>query len=137
MGNNNLLKEQKFSDILNKFEVVETKTNILSNYNNQHLIFVSLGTLFNYNFIIYKKILDAFETFDSEPCSEINDIDGNEVKLENLTIVVSTGPRVYEDFKALIDANRYVLPKNVEIVKTAPQIEILKRSTYKISSFKS
>ena len=130
MGSNNLLKEQKFSDILNKFEVVETKTNMLANEKNQHLIFVSLGTLFNYNFLIYKKILDAFETFDSEPCSEINDIDGNEVKLENLTIVVSTGPRVYEDFKALIDAKRYVLPKNVAIVKTAPQIEILKRSMH-------
>ena len=77
-----------------------------------------------------KKILDAFETFDSEPCSEINDINGNRVKLENLTIVVSTGPRVYVDFKALIDAKRYALPKNVEIVKTAPQIEILKRSMH-------
>jgi UDP:flavonoid glycosyltransferase YjiC (YdhE family) len=29
----------------------------------------------------------------------------------------------------LIDGNRYALPKNIELVKTAPQIEILKRAS--------
>lgn len=86
IGNNSLIKEQKFSDILNKFEIVETKTNILDNQKNQFLIFVSLGTLFNNNFIIYKKIIDAFETFDSETCEEETSL--KKIKLENLTVRV-------------------------------------------------
>ena len=86
IGNNSLIKEQKFSDILNKFEIVETKTNILDNQKNQFLIFVSLGTLFNNNFIIYKKIIDAFEKFDSETCEEETSL--KKIKLENLTVRV-------------------------------------------------
>ena len=86
IGNNSLIKEQKFSDILNKFEIVETKTNILDNQKNQFLIFVSLGTLFNNNFIIYKKIIDAFETFDLETCEEETSF--KKIKLENLTVRV-------------------------------------------------
>jgi hypothetical protein len=85
IGNNSLIKEQKFSDILNKFEIAETKTNILEDQKNQFLIFVSLGTLFNNNFIIYKKIIDAFETFDLE-CEEETGF--KKIKLENLTVRV-------------------------------------------------
>ena len=85
IGNNLLAKEPKFSDILNKFEVAETKTNILDNEKNHHLIFVSLGTLFNNNFIIYKKIVDAFETFDLEVYEE--DFPHRKIKSENFQFI--------------------------------------------------
>jgi UDP:flavonoid glycosyltransferase YjiC (YdhE family) len=113
-----------FQEIFNKFEIVEKKSNLLENESNPNrLIYVSLGTLYNNNLEIYKRIIDAFKSFD-----EFNN-NQSRIKLENLTIIVSTGAKTFEQFKVLLENNLYSLPNNIKLVKTAPQIEILKRAS--------
>lgn len=85
------------------------------------LILVSLGTLFNNNFIIFKKIIDAFENFDL-----VNN--KSSIKYSNLRIIVSTGDKCYENFQNLIKVKKLTIKENIFIVKSSPQIEVLKRA---------
>ena len=119
---NDLYKISKeFSDILDKFEIKETKINILDN--DSHLVYISLGTLWNNDLQLFKSILDAIKSFDYYQ----NDFENKNLKFENLNIIVSLGEKVYNEFKLEIDAKKYHVPSNILLVKTAPQIEILKR----------
>ena len=106
---------------------MESKVNMLeAKGSKEHLVYVSLGTVFNNNFSIYKTIVDAFKTFDANSSQ-------SQIRLDNLSVIVSTGEKVYDQFKALMESNQYVLPRNIELVKTAPQIEILKRASLFVS----
>jgi UDP:flavonoid glycosyltransferase YjiC (YdhE family) len=119
---NDLYKISKeMSDFLDKFEIKETKINILDN--DSHLIYISLGTVWNNNLEIFKSILDAMKLFDYYQ----KYFENKNLKFENLNIIVSLGEKVYNEFKLEIDAKKYHVPSNILLVKTAPQIEILKR----------
>lgn len=71
------------------------------------LIYVSLGTVFNNKTEIYGIILDAFREND-----------------ENLTVVISTGENVFNR----LTETRFI-PPNVHLVKSAPQIDLLRRAS--------
>ena len=79
------------------------------------LIYVSLGSIFNNNIDLYKIILDGLKQL---PVDE-----------HTPRVVVSTGDSVYEQFAELIKRNSYTLPKNILLVKSVPQVEILKRAS--------
>ena len=89
-----------------------------------HLIYVSLGTVFNAQFELFKTIIKAFRTFDLESLTT-----KSKIKRENLRIIVSTGATVYDQFQTAIKSNQYVLPDNIYLAKSAPQTEILKRAS--------
>lgn len=86
------------------------------------LILVSLGTLFNNNFEIFKKIIDAFENFDF-----INTT--SSIKLSNLRVLISTGEKCYENIQNLINKKHFNLKDNIFIVRSSPQVEVLKRAS--------
>ena len=121
--NYSLNKDEKLEELLNSFEIKENKINILEEPSDK-LIYVSLGTIFNSDLRVYKIILKAFKTFDLEPFETRSNI-----KLKNLKIIISTGSIVYNKFQELLKDNEYKLPKNMILVKSGPQTEILKRAS--------
>nr|QNH67998.1 UDP-glucuronosyltransferase-like protein 2 [Brachionus rotundiformis] len=90
--------------------------------NDIKLVLVSLGTLFNNNLDIFKKIIDAFENFDI-----INY--NSHVNLSRLRVVISTGDKCYETFQNLVNTNRLKVNDNIFIVRSSPQVEVLKRAS--------
>jgi UDP:flavonoid glycosyltransferase YjiC (YdhE family) len=121
--NYSLNKDEKLEELLNNFEIKESKMNILEEPTDK-LIYVSLGTIFNSDLRVYKIILKAFKTIDLEPFETRSNI-----KLKNLKIIISTGSIVYNKFQELLGDNEYKLPENMILVKSAPQTEILKRAS--------
>ena len=111
------IKDDKIKAILEYFDSKEKKE-------NDKLVYVSLGTVFNHKISIFKSILDSFKTFDIEP-----DQSKSSVKFENLKIIVSMGEQIFYRFQDMIYKDEYILPKNILLVKTAPQVEILKRAS--------
>ena len=59
--------------------------------------------------------------------SQIDDENNKKLRLENLRVVVSLGEKSYNKMISEINEGKYSVPENVILVKTAPQIEILKR----------
>lgn len=113
------MNQEPFKSLFEIFPIKEIDN--LSYFESElHLVFVSLGTLFNNNFDIFKKIIDAFKTFDEE-CGTI--------RLKNLRVIVSTGEKCFGQFRQLIESKSLKIPDNIYIVKSAPQIEILKRAS--------
>ena len=108
------------SEIFDKFKDRETKINILEE--KEQLVYVSLGSTFNNNIDVYKIIVDGIKSFNLGS-------NRHNIKLDNLTVVVSTGDVVYNKFTELINKNEYLLPSNILLVKSVPQTEILKKAT--------
>ena len=99
------------ADIL-KIEVNENSNNFEG---KNKLIYVSLGSLFNNNIDLYKIIIDGIKKVD--------------VLDRDIKVVVSTGDIVYDQFCDLSSKNMYSIPTNVLLVRSVPQIEILKRAS--------
>ena len=115
-NDNEYLKE-----ILTKFKIKDSKRNILEE-EKKHLIYVSMGSTFNTNIAAYRAILDGIKSFNLGS-------NNNGIKLDDLTIVVSTGELVLKEFTDLINKNEYLLPNNILLIKSVPQIELLKRAS--------
>ena len=91
-------------------------------------MFVSLGTVFNKNISHYLKIIEAFKHFDSED----SEYKQGSVRLANLNVVVSTGnnQHAYDQLLSHMKNDQsYQFPGNISVVKSAPQLEILKRAS--------
>jgi len=112
---------ESLRDIFAKFNVRETKRNILEE-TREHLVYVSLGSCFNNNIEVYQEILYGIKTFNLGR-------NRHNITLDNLRVVVSTGKSVLNKLTKMINENEYLLPSNVILVESAPQIEILKRAS--------
>ena len=77
----------------------------------KHLVFASLGTIFNRDKEIYLKLIEAFKNLI------------NESKDFEFNFILSTGKYVYDIL------NELEKPKEILFVKSAPQIEILMRAS--------
>ena len=73
------------------------------------MIFASLGTVFNYIVLTYKKILESFKTFDHGPEESRHP----SFRLINLTIVVSLGADVLNEINEIIKNGTYEVPENI------------------------
>ena len=121
----NLYKiEDPFKKILSEFNEKGSKIDALNE--RIALIYFSLGTVFNINLDIYKMVLGAIKSFDLYQ-SQIDDENKKKLRLEDLRVVVSLGEKSYNKMISEINEGKYSVHKNVMLVKTAPQIEILKR----------
>ena len=114
-------ENESLKEILTKFKIKDSKRNILEE-EKKHLIYVSMGSTFNTNIAAYRAILDGLKSFNLGS-------NKNGIKLDDLTIVVSTGDLVLKEFTDLINKNEYLLPNNILLIKSVPQIELLKRAT--------
>jgi hypothetical protein len=80
------------------------------------LIYASMGTVANNNIFIFEHIIDMMKSFEK-----------GEKANANYKLIISTGKQVYEQFETKIKQEGFVVPENVVIQQTVPQIEILKR----------
>ena len=88
------------------------------------MIYASLGTVFNNSVSTYKTIIDAFKSFDQEPEESRHP----SLKLKDFKIIVSLGEAVYNEINEMIKNGTYEVPENIILVKSAPQIDILKKA---------
>ena len=95
------------NNILNEFN----ENSVYRQEKRTHLIYASLGTIFNRDISVYARLIEGFQKL----------LDAN--KNLNFTIVLSTGEYVYDLVKELN------IPKEIVIVKSAPQIQLLKRAS--------
>ena len=97
-------------------EILSMKISLAGNKYQEKikLIYVSLGSIFNNNIDLYKLIINGLKQTNK------ND--------QEIRVVVSTGDSVYEQFDDLIRKGLYSLPSNYILVRSAPQVEILKRA---------
>jgi UDP:flavonoid glycosyltransferase YjiC (YdhE family) len=109
--------------ILEEFKIKDNKINILDDQ-DQKLIYVSLGTVFNSKSVIFKIIFEALKTFDLEPNESKSKINS-----KNIKVLVALGDLCYRKFSEMITKNQCSIPDNIILVKMAPQTEILKRAS--------
>ena len=104
--------KEPFLSILNSFPVINP-----GGYGEicagRRLIYASLGTLYNNNPQHYEKLIDAFKAIGSKDFCDF-------------TFVVSTGDIVFDYFAT---KRRLLMPENIVLVRSAPQIDILKRAS--------
>ena len=92
--------------------------------NDYKLIYASLGTVLNSSVETNKLIIDAFKTFDQEPEESRNP----SLKLNDFKVIVSVGEFTYNELNTMIQNGIYDIPNNIILVKSAPQIDILKKA---------
>jgi MGT family glycosyltransferase len=100
-----LASQEPFESLLKKF----------SN-SNKKLIYVSLGSILNQSFEKYSLIIDSFKLFDEKTNSE-------------LTVIVSLHETVYDLIQEKVKKNKKLeISSNIVLVKSAPQIAVLKHA---------
>jgi hypothetical protein len=118
--------DSRISYILNSFPSINPLSleddyflaNKSSNYKSV-LMYASLGTVFNNNFDLMFKIVCAFKLLLADRY--------NDIGTKNVQVLISCGKTVLEIFEDKIKNERFDLPENIVLCKSAPQIEILKR----------
>ena len=118
--------DSRISNILNSFPSINPlpleDDYFLSNQpakNKSVLMYASLGTVFNNNFDLMFKIVSAFRILVADRC--------NDSSTKNIQVLISCGKTVLEIFEDKIKNEKFDLPQNIVLCKSAPQIEILKR----------
>lgn len=110
------LEENKLEPLADQEPFVSLLKKFSNQDSNEKLIYVSLGSILNQSFKIYKTIIDSFELFDEKTNS-------------NLTVIVSLGKKVYDLFQDMIDNKKLQIGSNIVLVQSAPQIAVLKRAS--------
>jgi len=87
--------------------------------NKSVLMYASLGTVFNNNFDLMFKIVSAFKILLADRY--------NDIGTKNIQVLISCGKTVLEIFEDKMKNEKFDLPENIVLCKSAPQIEILKR----------
>lgn len=110
------------------------KKRVNRNNGEKLLCYVSLGTVFNNDINLYKKIISAFEKFDDDDDDDdaINNdiiVDSQVIKGKDLSIIIAVGHVVYEEIMELCKKKQLNIPENVIIATYVPQLEILKRAS--------
>lgn len=102
------VKDQRLRSVLDSFSP-EKKSNT-----SKKLIYVSMGTVFNKNVELFEKLIDSMRFIEDK---------------ENITVLISTGPFVYERLQEKMEHQGYTVPENVILQARVPQIEVLKRAS--------
>jgi UDP:flavonoid glycosyltransferase YjiC (YdhE family) len=117
--NSEKIENEKLKQFLDLFEPINANVNQVKSHedknNHLKLIYVSFGTVINYVFNVFEIIIDALKTIDFN-----ND---KNIKFNDLRIIISTGDDTFKKFE------NKLLPDNILILPTVPQIEVLKRAS--------
>ena len=113
--------DPKMQDILDKFEPINPiKLENLESVKQKErmLIYVSLGTGFNFQVQIFTCIIESLKLVK---------------RFDQMNVVISIGPALYEIFREKIEKKEIVVPENILLSPFVPQIEILQRAFVFIS----
>lgn len=104
------------------------------NLSKLKLIYVSLGTFFNNSTETFDKIINAIKTFDehTEYTKEISK-KYPQLNSANIRVVIACGNGIYDFYEKKVKNGELVLPSNCLLLKTAPQIDVLKRASLYIT----
>jgi UDP:flavonoid glycosyltransferase YjiC (YdhE family) len=93
---------------------------------NNRLLYVSFGTVFDSGTEAYLKIIEAINLFNNQSIEELNK---KGIKINKLNAIMSVGKMCYQKLEMIFNQANYSLPKEIVLVPSAPQIEILKRAS--------
>lgn len=94
--------------ILSSFAPISPNENRLNDDSSSKLIFVSLGTVFNFNPASFEKLIEAFNKFDEEEESS-----RSQTKLKDLKIIFSLGKALHETFENKVKNEAYKVNENI------------------------
>ena len=114
--------------MLEKFDSInptESYENLI-NENNNRLMYVSFGTVFDSGIEAYLKIIEAVNLFNNQT---VEDLNKKGIKINKLNTIMSVGQNLYQELERVFKKTNHTLPKEIVIVPSAPQLEILKRAS--------
>ena len=130
------IKEQRLTDdtsldlrtMIEKFDPINPteKFENLINKNNNRLLYCSFGTVFESGTKAYLKVIEAINLFNNQSVEEMNK---KGIKINKLNVIMSVGKICYKELERIFKLDNHSLPKEIVIVPSAPQIEILKRAS--------
>lgn len=107
-----------FKQVMDSTEPLNPLKSADQKRSNKHLIYVSLGTVFNDNDFIIDKLIDALQNLN---------------KHQSFNAVISLGSVLYSVYIQRIKTGSLVLPENIILQSSVPQIEVLKRASLFVS----
>jgi hypothetical protein len=93
---------------------------------NNRLLYISFGTVFDSGTEAYLKIIEAIILFNNQSIEELNK---KGIKINKLNAIMSVGKMCYQELEMVFKQANFSLPKEIVLVPSAPQIEILKRAS--------
>jgi UDP:flavonoid glycosyltransferase YjiC (YdhE family) len=115
------IKDLHLKEVLDLFEANNPTLSLTARpQTNLKLIYVSLGTIFNNNLFIFETIINAIKLFKEE---------NQAIKFKDLRVVMSLGNSVHKQFQKKINEENYLLPENIVLCASVPQVELLKRAS--------
>lgn len=112
----NVRKLESFPKLLQQlksFDVINPRRDINCENTDRKLIYVSLGTVFFNNIVVFDTIIETFRTINNH----------------NLMIVISVGKENINLYTEREKKGSIAIPENVMLVGFAPQIDILERAS--------
>jgi hypothetical protein len=116
------VNDDRLKYYMDSFEPVNPRNELVfvnSTKNERKLVYASLGTVDNNYPFIFEDIINAVKMFDQT--------DNSTVKSSQIEVIISTGKGAFENLQAKIKNKQLVLPSNVLLQQSVPQIEVLKR----------
>lgn len=104
--------DPKLKEKLDLFEVINPRTAIHDDHSDKKLIYVSLGTVFYNNVLVFDTIIEAFKKINNK----------------NWTVVVSVGKENIKLYEERQKNDGFLTPENIVLVDFAPQIYLLERA---------
>ena len=105
--------DPKLQELLKSFKKNNPKMDNNSENADRKLIYVSLGTVFFNNIVVFDTIIETFR----------------EINRDDLMIVISVGKEYKNLFTERKKRGSIVIPENIILVEFAPQIDILERAS--------
>lgn len=114
--------DSQLEELLRMFEPINPVQDIQSVRNQRHkLIYVSLGTVFNFNVFLFETIIQAIEIIENQVKSAYD-----------VKTVISVGENVYKEFEIKMKSG-YKFSENIIMRPFVPQIELVKRASLYIT----
>jgi len=105
--------DDELKSVLDQFENKTPQSNI-------KFIYMSLGTVFNFNSFIFEKAIEALRDYNKNSHRRFDS--------SQFRVVISTGEETFKSLTEKISRGELELPKNVLIRPKVPQLKILKRA---------
>ena len=110
----------KLKEYLDLFQTVNPNyNNSKSSKGDLKLIYVSLGTIFNFNDKLFDQIIQSFHNLEKN----------NGITIDDIRVIISLGQKTYDLFQNKIKNESYHVHENILLLPTAPQVDILKRAS--------
>lgn len=113
--------DHELNSLLGEFEVWAPGKRPLDEPKKPKLIYMSLGTVFNYNSILFELTIRAFRDYNLKSHRRED--------ASRFRVIISTGDDGYKQLREKIETGELVVPGNVFLRARVPQLEVLKRAS--------